>query len=411
MTFKTSLDIVPGAPWVLVAVMGLTGSGKSTFIQTASQSPEVVVGHDLESCTSEMKGYTFHYKGRNVNLIDTPGFDDTHKSETEVLTNIAKWLKDSYGNAEKLHGVIYLHSINKPRMEGSALRNLRMFRQLCGESPLKNVILATTFWGEVTAQAGDNREEELRQRPEFWGQMIDGGSRMMRFTDRASALEIVDHFMPMRPVPLKIQREMVDQAKPLIETAAGKHMSEELLRREELHQEELQKIKEEHELAIEEKDEQLRIILEENQRRIENNLNKIYRQQEQLRAERRAEDRKRQNDYENHLQRMESISKISLLDRESASDMRDMSFDELVAKIRANEIKINAQDRDKVEALIAEAQQSSDLSNAATRKKKGTSRYLFKALRVLAPIVSMALIGVPIVLPNFGGDSDSTTAT
>lgn len=50
MASKTSLDIVPGAPWVLIAVMGLTGTGKSTFIQTASESPEVIIGHDLESC-------------------------------------------------------------------------------------------------------------------------------------------------------------------------------------------------------------------------------------------------------------------------------------------------------------------------------------------------------------------------
>lgn len=354
-----------------------------------------------------MKGYTFHYKGHNVNLIDTPGFDDTHKSETEVLTSIATWLEESYGNHEKLNGVIYLHSINKPRMEGSALRNLRLFRQLCGESPLKNVVLGTTFWGAVNEEAGKSREKELRLRPEFWGQMVERGSRMMRVTDRASALEIVDYLMPMVPVPLEIQKEMVDQEKHLIDTAAGQHMNEELHRREELHREELQKIKEEHELAIEEKDEQVRAILEESQRRIENNLNKIYRQQEQLRAERRAEDRKRQNDYENHIQRIESISRVSLLERESTSDFRDMSFDELVARIRANEIKVNAQNRDKVEEMISETQQSPDLSNSASRKKKGTSRYLLRALKVLTPIVSMALLGVPIMLPSMGGDSDT----
>lgn len=356
------------------------------------------------SGTSEMRGYTFHYKGRNVNLIDTPGFDDTHKTETEVLTNIAEWLQESYKKKQKLHGVIYLHNINKPRMEGSALRNLRMFRELCGESPLKNVILATSFWGEVTQGTGESREAELRERPEFWGQMVDHGSRMMRFTDRASALKILEYFMPMLPVPLEIQREMIDQSKQLKDTAAGKHMNEELRRREEVHRKELQNIKEEHERAIEEKDEQLRVILEENQRRIENNLEKIYRQQEQLRAERRAEDRKRQNDFENQLQRMETMSRVSI-DRESASDIRDMSFDELVAKIRANEIKITSQDRDKVEAMISEAQKSSGLSTPAARKKKGTSRYLFPALRILTPLITGALIGVPIMWPSFGQDS------
>ncbi|CAG8261014.1 unnamed protein product [Penicillium salamii] len=407
MSSDTSLQIVPGAPWVLIAVMGLTGTGKSTFIQTATESPEVVVGHDLESCTSEMKGYTFHYKGHNVNLIDTPGFDDTHKSETEVLANIAKWLEDSFRNHEKLNGVIYLHSINKPRMEGSALRNLRLFRRLCGENPLKNVVLATTFWGAVNEQTGASREEELRQRPEFWGNMVDHGSRMMRVTDRASTLEIVDYLMPMTGVPLEIQKEMVDQDKPLIETAAGQHMNKELHRREELHREELQKIKEEHELAIEEKDEQLRAILEESQRRIENNLNKIYRQQEQLRAERRAEDRKRRNDYDNYFQKMES--RISL-EIDSSPEIRNMSFDELAAMIRANGIMINAQDRDKVEGMISKAQQSPDLSNSAKRKKKGTARYLLRALSILTPIVSGALLGFPIILPNLGKDSGTSEA-
>lgn len=36
-------------PKILIAVMGMTGSGKSTFIKTASQL-DVDIGHDLKSC-------------------------------------------------------------------------------------------------------------------------------------------------------------------------------------------------------------------------------------------------------------------------------------------------------------------------------------------------------------------------
>ncbi len=36
---------------VIFAVMGTTGSGKSTFIQKASGRQDVPVGHGLKSCT------------------------------------------------------------------------------------------------------------------------------------------------------------------------------------------------------------------------------------------------------------------------------------------------------------------------------------------------------------------------
>lgn len=39
-----------GAPWALIAVMGVTGAGKSTFIREVSGDQTVVVGDGLESC-------------------------------------------------------------------------------------------------------------------------------------------------------------------------------------------------------------------------------------------------------------------------------------------------------------------------------------------------------------------------
>jgi hypothetical protein len=34
-------------------------------------------------------------------LIDTPGFDDTNKSDTEVLRILYNWLKESYSDGRK----------------------------------------------------------------------------------------------------------------------------------------------------------------------------------------------------------------------------------------------------------------------------------------------------------------------
>ena len=47
----------------------------------------------LESCTSEVQlADEFVLDGRAVILIDTPGFDDTNKSDTDILKLIAAFL-------------------------------------------------------------------------------------------------------------------------------------------------------------------------------------------------------------------------------------------------------------------------------------------------------------------------------
>lgn len=42
--------VKPGALWAFIAVMGVTGAGKSTFIKTVSEDETVVIGEGLESC-------------------------------------------------------------------------------------------------------------------------------------------------------------------------------------------------------------------------------------------------------------------------------------------------------------------------------------------------------------------------
>ena len=54
------------------------------------------VGEDLDSSTIEIQeSREFILDGRRVILIDTPGFDDTNKSDTDVLKSIAAFLGES----------------------------------------------------------------------------------------------------------------------------------------------------------------------------------------------------------------------------------------------------------------------------------------------------------------------------
>ena len=129
--------------------MGVTGSGKSTFISLLALE-HVEVGHSLESCTTEVQIYSFLREGgRHGYLIDTPGFDDTTRSDTEILWEIVNYLNRLYAKRVRLTGLIYLHRITDVRMQGSAVKNLDILRSLCGEDAFANIALVSTMWQEL----------------------------------------------------------------------------------------------------------------------------------------------------------------------------------------------------------------------------------------------------------------------
>ena len=56
----------------------------------------MAVGSDLESCTQTTEiSEPFKMDGRTVYMIDTPGFDDTNKSDADILKEIALYLAES----------------------------------------------------------------------------------------------------------------------------------------------------------------------------------------------------------------------------------------------------------------------------------------------------------------------------
>jgi hypothetical protein len=89
--------------------------------------------------------YNFLHSGHNTVLIDTPGFDDGYRTDGEVLKDIASCLQFTHEHNMKLTGIIYLHRITDPKITHSTMRNLTMFRKLCGNGSLKNVVPTTSF--------------------------------------------------------------------------------------------------------------------------------------------------------------------------------------------------------------------------------------------------------------------------
>ena len=188
---------------------------------------------------------------RNVILVDTPGFNDTVRSDTEILMSLVDWMKESYKEKE-LSGIIYLHSISDVRMTRSSLQNLRMFRKLCGDDNLQNVILATTKWGTTPENDALAREKELCDNNEFWGLMIKDRALVERFENtKESARYLVEKILKTGKETFtpKIQHEVVEQGKKLSDTDAGAFIDEALIEQAKKHQEEVNALREEQERA------------------------------------------------------------------------------------------------------------------------------------------------------------------
>ncbi|KAG6375839.1 14-3-3 protein-domain-containing protein [Boletus reticuloceps] len=210
---------------IVIAVMGPQSSGKSTFVRLAS-GYDIQGGFQLGSYTTDVCAIRFldQESGRHVVLVDTPGLNDTFKSDLEILNMTACWLISSYKMGNLLSGVMYLHPITANRMAG-LLKDLLTFQKLCGKDAMDNVYLTTTMWDKIEPSIGERRLEELVT--EYWNSMIIRGARVIRCrSDDDSAKRTIRQIVRREAArkALLLQQEIVDLHKELRETQAGQEL-------------------------------------------------------------------------------------------------------------------------------------------------------------------------------------------
>ncbi|KAF3941030.1 hypothetical protein ABW19_dt0201925 [Dactylella cylindrospora] len=208
----------------IIAVMGETGAGKSTFIESIGGKDEngasPVVGHSLNSTTKSVIWYiAANSRNKPFYILDTPGFDDSYLSDFEILDALVVELAGMYKVQKALNGVVYLHDVTKVRVGGTSHKSLRTFRKLIGDSSLKNVVLTTTHW--TSDPKLPERERELKEG--FWRAMIVRGSRTERYDGtKQSGLKIVDSILPNEPFTANVVDQLVNGDRTVEETDAGK---------------------------------------------------------------------------------------------------------------------------------------------------------------------------------------------
>ncbi|KAJ8689300.1 hypothetical protein PTI98_013336 [Pleurotus ostreatus] len=211
---------------IVIAVMGPTGTGKSSFINMAAGNAP-----GLKSCVDNVEPLKLQCickSPQDIIFVDIPGFDDICKSETEILQMIAVWVKQMYEQNVKLAGILYFHRITDSKKAG-VMKNLQIFQKLCGSEALRNTILTTTMWDEADRTFGEREERNLVQG--CWKSMMSQGAKTMRYWNtEESAWDIIDHVLSrrQRQCTLDLQKELVAEGKGLLKTGAGEHVFGEL---------------------------------------------------------------------------------------------------------------------------------------------------------------------------------------
>ena len=230
--------------------------------------------------------------GRRIWLLDTPGFDDTRRSDIDILKEVVPLLVKLKQRVD-FAGIIYLHPITNNRMQGTARRNLSLMRAICGEAAYKHVVLTSTMWEEYRDDSQTpfkQRELFLLETNNWWGSMHSKGSVSKRHNGTLdSAQDIISHVLVQYSnhgsFMLRIHKEMIEEEKKLEETTVGKEVNreyDELMIRLERQRHDLN---EEYKRALRERDDHHAVEMAEQRAALMEQLRKAEQAQQDLRTE------------------------------------------------------------------------------------------------------------------------------
>ncbi|EDR07886.1 uncharacterized protein LACBIDRAFT_298184 [Laccaria bicolor S238N-H82] len=210
--------------------MGMTGTGKSTFIKLLTGKKDIKVGGGINPETSKIGSFSFYHKHQRVIMVDTPGFDDNRPkmSDSKLLGYITEFLSEEH-KGKTLHGFIYFHRISDVRISGTAKRNIRMMSSLCGPSAMKNVAIVTTRWDEVNKEQLQAAEKTETQLSGYFKDFTDNGAQLYRHDNTLeSAKKLISSVLDFTAIDkIQIVEEMRSR-KTLFQTAAGEELASQL---------------------------------------------------------------------------------------------------------------------------------------------------------------------------------------
>lgn len=263
----TSTMPVDARPFV-IAVLGTTGTGKTTFTSLASGRTDLKIGHSDRTCiyplsatgglsckntlvmcslgTVRPRMVPFSFEGQPVTLIDSPWFGDECKEPWEWATKsdrseVKPWGGDTYcanlvtyfaawhRNGMPLDAVIFLYAANSAMHRYNRDEQIGLLEKLVGERAYERVAIVSTKWDRLTNPALPTKLITQRALPGgVWHSLCEGGAVVLHHDNTKNSADdiiryLVGRFSSQR-TQLLIQQELIEHHGKISLTSVGKEL-------------------------------------------------------------------------------------------------------------------------------------------------------------------------------------------
>ncbi|KAF9040941.1 hypothetical protein BJ165DRAFT_1613476 [Panaeolus papilionaceus] len=183
----------------LYILMGPTGSGKSSFIESLAPDQHLDISKDsLESVTQKVNCYQVvnlgiqpGYYDRLFVLMDTPGFLDPRLSEGRIM----RMVTESLNAICTFVRIFYFQPITDIRIGGSKRDAVKILQEYVKQYNARNISVITTMWNQLSTpkQLKDASRRFHTLKEEIYASSGGLDIRVTKFdTSQASALSLLD---------------------------------------------------------------------------------------------------------------------------------------------------------------------------------------------------------------------------
>ena len=135
-------------------LIGLTGHGKSRLGNKLSGKKEFIESAGSDSCTKIIKKVINKF---NIEIVDTPGLDDTDKDDKNIIASIFKDIKVNKPNVL----AFVQNASNKRFVESSKKAVEEICKMFDSKSVWNNIVIIFTFSASISKESREERAKNF----------------------------------------------------------------------------------------------------------------------------------------------------------------------------------------------------------------------------------------------------------
>ncbi|KAG9074991.1 hypothetical protein FRC06_010339, partial [Ceratobasidium sp. 370] len=206
----------PVARTATVLFLGRSGSGKTTFIETACLHRRQTEDSAPIERTADVTSRYVTLDAQEFEFIDTPGFDNRAMSNYSAFTKLGRYLLDETRINVGVTGIVYIHRAGDPLGSRALAQNLGVLVDLfLGDSGLSRLTIMVVPEKHET-QAPTSAAQSLFHSSVFRTALAKGAQVVAATLCRASLDAILALYASHDPILLRIQEEYIQNPQAVL---------------------------------------------------------------------------------------------------------------------------------------------------------------------------------------------------